>query len=90
MALDRKLLDVLCCPTTKVPVSRLGKDGLRRLNEAVAAGRLRYYDETTVESELTEGLITDNGERVYRVDDGIPIMLEDRAIYVRELELKPK
>lgn len=86
MALDRKLLDILCCPVTKVPVRPLTREQLRRINEAVTAGKLRYLDDTPVDETLTEGLITDNGERVYRVDDGIPIMLEDRAIPVRHLE----
>lgn len=88
MALDRKLLDVLCCPISKIPVRLLNREELRRVNEAIAAGQLRHLDSSTVEAPLAEGLITDNGERVYRVDDGIPIMLEERAIPVRSLRLK--
>ena len=88
MALDRKLLDVLCCPISKLPVQPLKGDKLRRLNQAVEAGELRYQDGETVAETLNEALITDNGARVYRVDDGIPIMLEDRAIPVEDLHLK--
>lgn len=88
MALDRKLLDVLCCPISKTPVRILNREELHRINEEIAAGHLRYLDNSAVETELEEGLITDNGERVYRVDDGIPIMLEERAIPVRSLRLK--
>lgn len=88
MALDRKLLDVLCCPISKIPVRRLNREELRRTNEAIAAGELRYLDDSAVEAKLEEGLITENGERVYRVDDGIPVMLEERAIPVRELRFK--
>lgn len=88
MALDRKLLDVLCCPISKIPVRLLKREELRRINETIAAGNLRYLDNSAVEAELEEGLITDNAERVYRVDDGIPIMLEERAIPVRSLRLK--
>lgn len=88
MALDRKLLDVLCCPISKIPVRPLNREELRRVNEAIATGQLRYLDNSPVEAELEEGLITDNSERVYRVDDGIPIMLEERAIPVRALRLK--
>ncbi|EAR23587.1 Trm112 family protein [Nitrococcus mobilis] len=88
MALDRKLLDILCCPISKIPIRPLKRDELQRINEAIANGHLRYLDNSTVEAELDEGLITDNAERVYRVDDGIPIMLEERAISVRSLRLK--
>lgn len=88
MALDRKLLDVLCCPISKIPVRPLNREELRRINEAIAAGQVRYLDSSAVETKLEEGLITDNGERAYRVDDGIPVMLEERAIPVRALRLK--
>ncbi len=88
MALDRKLLDILCCPISKIPIRPLKREELQRVNEAIANGHLRYLDNSTVEAELDEGLITENAERVYRVDDGIPIMLEERAIPVRSLRLK--
>lgn len=88
MALDRKLLDVLCCPISKLPVQPLKGDKLRRLNQAIEAGELRYQDGETVTETLDEALITENAARVYRVDDGIPIMLEDRAIPVEALHLK--
>lgn len=87
MALDRKLLDVLCCPITKLPVRPLTRDQLQKVNDAVAAGQLRYLDDSPVEAALTEGLITENGERIYRVDDGIPVMLEERAIPAGSLRL---
>lgn len=88
MALDRKLLDVLCCPISKLPVRPLKSDELRRLNAAVDSGELRYQDGEAVTERLDEGLVTENGARAYRVDDGIPIMLEDRAIPVEDLHLK--
>ncbi len=88
MALDRKLLDVLCCPISKQPVYPLTREQMQRVNAAVAAGELRYLDESAVTDPLDEGLITANGQRIYRVDDGIPIMLEDRAIPAEALQLK--
>jgi len=88
MALDRRLLDVLCCPISKLPVYPLTRDQLRRVNEAVAAGELGYLDGSAVTDPLSEGLITENGVRIYRIDDGIPIMLEDRAIHVESLHLR--
>jgi uncharacterized protein YbaR (Trm112 family) len=88
MALDRKLLDVLCCPISKQPVHPLNADQLQRVNEAIGAGQLRYLDDSPVAEPLAEGLVTDNGARVYRVDDGIPIMLEEKAIDTGDLRLK--
>ena len=88
MAIDRKLLDVLCCPVTKQPVRALARAELKSLNERIAGGEVYYQDETPVESPVEEGLITANEERVYRVDDGIPVMLEERAINLRAAGLK--
>ncbi len=88
MAIDRKLLDVLCCPVTKQPVRTLARAELKSLNERITEGAVHYQDETPVETPLDEGLITANEERVYRVDDGIPVMLEERAINMRAAGLK--
>ena len=88
MPVDRKLLDILCCPTTKVPVRPLSKDQIKQINAAIEQRELKYFDKTVVDTLLKDGLITENGERVYRVDDGIPIMLEDQAIFVKPLDLR--
>lgn len=86
MPIDRKLLDILCCPATGVPLEPLRRDSLALLNDLVASGELRYVNGDQVEAPLQEALITENGERIYRVDNGIPIMLEDRAIPGRILK----
>jgi len=78
--IDRKLLDILCCPVTGVPLEPLRKDQLAALNELIAAGEVRDYGDNVVTDLLQEALITENGERIYRIDDGIPIMLEEKAI----------
>ena len=38
--MDRKLLDILCCPTSKQPLAQLGSAELAALNAAIAAGGL--------------------------------------------------
>ncbi|MDR9432280.1 MAG: Trm112 family protein [Spiribacter sp.] len=88
MAIDRKLLDVLCCPVTKQPIRSIKRNELKTLNERISAGEVHYQDGNTVEIPLEEGLITANEERVYRIDDGIPVMLEERAINLRAAGLK--
>ncbi|MBK1734036.1 hypothetical protein CKO15_01805 [Halorhodospira abdelmalekii] len=78
--MDKRLLTILCCPVTRQGLKPLPSDGLESLNRAIRRGELRYMDESAVEEELTEALITDNGTRIYRIDDGIPVMLEERSI----------
>ena len=43
-------------------------------------GGAKFADGSPVEAELSEALVTTNGTTIYTVEDGIPIMLEDRAI----------
>ena len=42
-------------------------------------------DGAVVSSPLEEALVTTDGRTVYRVDEGIPIMLEDFAIPTEQL-----
>ena len=45
-------------------------DQLARLNERIQAGGVKYYDGSNVDKPLDEGLITEDGETTYRIDDG--------------------
>ena len=80
MSVDPRLLEILVCPITKVSVQMLGKQKLAVLNRAIAEGGVRHMDGAVVDMPLDEALVTSDGRTVYRVDDGIPVMLEDLAI----------
>ena len=86
MAIDRKLLEILCCPVTKYPVVPLSPGQLERVNAAIADGQVRTFDGTVVDTDLSEGLITTNETRIYRVDDQIPIMLEAESIPADQID----
>jgi uncharacterized protein YbaR (Trm112 family) len=78
--MDRKLLDILCCPASKQPLAPLNKAELRSLNEAIAAGGLKRVDGSPQSAPVKEGLITRDHQTVYRVEDGIPVLLSDEGI----------
>jgi uncharacterized protein len=80
MPISQDLLEILCCPRTKVPVRMLPPDRLAQLNEQIAKGAVKYYDGNAVDKPLDEGLITDDGQVIYRIDEGIPVMLVDQGI----------
>ena len=80
MPIAKDLLDILCCPVTKVPVVMLPEDKLAKLNEGIEQGEVKKADGTAVEKPLQEGLVTEDGKTIYRIDDEIPIMLADEAI----------
>ena len=78
--MDRKLLDILCCPTTRQPLSLLDSQGLDALNRAIAAGSVKRADDSPQTTPLREALLTGDRKTVYRVDDGIPVLLAEEAI----------
>lgn len=78
--MDRKLLDILCCPTTKQPLAPLNKAELAALNQAIAAGGLKRVDGSVQAEAIGEGLITRDHQTIYRIDDGIPVLLSDEGI----------
>ncbi len=84
MPIDKRLLDILCCPLGRQPLQMLGRDRLDALNAAIAAGAVKQHDGAAVGSPLTEALVTSDGKRAYRIDDGIPVLLIEEAI---ELDL---
>jgi uncharacterized protein YbaR (Trm112 family) len=81
--MDRKLLDILCCPTTRQPLALLTAAELAAINRAIAAGDLRRADGSPQSEALAEGLVTRDRRTVYRVDDGIPVLLADEALGTR-------
>ena len=78
--MDKRLLDILCCPTTHQPLLPLDTRGLDAINRAVASGSLRRADGSTQASPIREGLLTRDRKTLYRIDDGIPVLLADEAI----------
>ena len=83
--MDKRLLNILRCPVTHKGLSVLKKDKLDRVNAAIAAGTLETQEGVTLAEPLTEALVTDDGKRVYPVDDGIPVLLEGESIYMEQL-----
>lgn len=85
MSIDKGLLDILCCPVTKTPVKPLAKDKLDILNRAIEQGEIKLRDGSVADAPLEEALITQDGKTIYRVSDGIPIMLEDQGIAANQV-----
>jgi len=83
--MDRKLLDLLVCPTTRQPLQLLDSRGLQALNAAVQAGGLKRADGSAQSQPVREALATRDRKTVYRVDDGIPVLLAEEAIATAQI-----
>ena len=79
MPVDGKLLEILCCPVSKTPLTILDPEKLDKLNLAIAGNEALYIGGEKVIEPLQEGLITQDGKVIYPVQDDIPILLIDEA-----------
>ena len=79
--MNAQLLDILCCPTSKMPLRLLRADELEAVNRALA-GRAATNDAPRT---LAAGLVTRDRRTIYRIEDDIPVMLADEAIAVADI-----
>ena len=78
--MDKNLLDIICCPVTRLPLEILDAARLDTLNAAIANGTVRNAGDEAVADPLEEGLISRDGRLVYPVRDGIPVLLAEESI----------
>ena len=86
MPIDGKLLEILCCPVSKTPLTHLPGGKLKHLNKSIAAGEVQYVRGDQVEEPLREALITEDSKVIYPVIDDIPILLEEKGIGTTQLQ----
>lgn len=78
--MEEQLLDIVCCPSTHQPLSRLNRAALQALNERIEAGGVQRVDGNAVTQRLRAALVTRDGKRVYPIVDGLVDLLPDAAI----------
>jgi uncharacterized protein YbaR (Trm112 family) len=78
--IDSELLELLACPETKEPVALADADLIRRVNDAIRAGRITNRAGEAVREPIDGGLVRRDQRFLYPIRDDIPVMLVDEAI----------
>ncbi len=89
-AIDRKLLDIICCPVSKVPLVPLTAKQMAALNKEISAGTALNVDAQVVSGVLNAGLLTTDGKIIYRIEDGIPVLLPEEGIATLQFQDFPR
>lgn len=84
--MDKKLLPILCCPITHKGLALARGDLLKKVNAAIAEGKLVNREGVPLASRLQEALVTDDGKLLYPVADGIPVLLEGESVGLEQLD----
>lgn len=88
--MDRRLLDILCCPATRQSLAPLSGTELESINRGIAEGRVQRTDGSAQRTPWTAGLLTDDRSLAYRIEDGIPVLLADEAISTKQVTDFPR
>ena len=80
MPVDGKLLEILCCPVSKTPLTRLPASKLDLLNRHIKNEEVVTVNGEPVTGRVKEALITEDLKVIYPVVESIPILLEERGI----------
>lgn len=79
--IDPRLLEILCCPITRRPLQELRVEVLDRVNKAIVSGKIRNHGGVEIREPLQAALVTTDGDLVYPVRGGIPVLLEEECIH---------
>lgn len=80
------LLEILCCPLDRSPLTLAEPALVESINQAIAAQQVTNRAGQAVEKKFDSGLVQVAGEVLYPIIDGIPVLLPDEAILLSQFD----
>jgi SAM-dependent methyltransferase/uncharacterized protein YbaR (Trm112 family) len=77
-------LHILVCPHTRSDLRALRPEELNVINTEIQAGTRFHFEGSQAEQRLEDGLISADGRYVYRIQEGVIILLKNLAIVAEE------
>jgi uncharacterized protein YbaR (Trm112 family) len=78
--MDKKLLEIMCCPETHQTLAKAGAELIDDLNKRIQAGTLIDRVDEKVTEPIDGGLIREDGKIMFPIRQDIPVMLIDQGI----------
>ena len=80
-----EILATLCCPEDHSTLALASDALIREINTVIRGGRLRNRGGQILEQSLDGGLTRADGELMYPIIEGIPVLVRDEAIPLAQL-----
>lgn len=84
MLIDDTLIRILRCPLSKVPVRRLTRKELVRVNSKILQQGAQCYDGHIIHAPLEDGLVTIDHQTIYPIRSGIVVMQQWESLATSE------
>ena len=84
--MNKELLKLICCPSSKKQLRILNKESLANLNQAISAGLIKNNQGKILNYKIDQALITEDYEVAYIVRADIPILLENESINMKLID----
>ena len=88
MSFDKRLLDIICCPATHLPLRVMPQSLLDELNQRIESGALKYSNDAPVTEPLEAALMTEDERLAYPIRDDIPLLLEELGIVMAQADVR--
>ena len=73
---------MLRCPVTGQAVNVISEDRLLHLNARILTGEVSNVGGDAVDKPWTGGLESEDGQRIYPLHEGVPVLLEGESIHL--------
>ncbi len=78
--LSPDLLEILCCPENKEPLTLADAALIDKINAKIASGGVQNRGSQPVTERIDGGLVRQDRKYLYPIREDIPIMLIDEAL----------
>jgi uncharacterized protein YbaR (Trm112 family) len=78
--INEQLLKIIVCPVNRQPLQIADRQLVDKVNQAINSGRVKDRAGRPVIEAIQEGLVRQDGQVLYPVRDGIPVLLAEDGI----------